>query len=201
MDQEPDPSSSELLRRCLGGRRDSDWRLFRDRHEAMLRRIVGRMLMRRLPDPAASELDDLLRTSISGCCATAAAMSAAATASCGPSSAAPPPRWWSTPGERSAGKAPGSWFRPASCSRPMRCSPSAARTGGRGSPPGRGRCAPCRPAGSTADRRRSCWPASRRWPAISRCLSGAAGWSGGRSHTDPSKSRSGKALTALRGDR
>lgn len=61
MDQEPDPSSSELLRRCLGGRRDSDWRLFRDRHEAMLRRIVGRMLMRRLPDPAASELDDLLQ--------------------------------------------------------------------------------------------------------------------------------------------
>lgn len=59
--EESDPSSSELLRRCLSGRRDADWRLFRDRHEAMLRRIVARMLLRRLPDPAASELDDLLQ--------------------------------------------------------------------------------------------------------------------------------------------
>jgi DNA-directed RNA polymerase specialized sigma24 family protein len=59
MDQQ-EPSSSELLRRCLAGRREADWRLFRDRHEAMLRRIVGGMLVRRLPG-CAGELDDILQ--------------------------------------------------------------------------------------------------------------------------------------------
>lgn len=54
-------SSSELLRRCLKGRHDADWRLFQERHDAMLRRIVAAMLRRRVPLSAAGELDDALQ--------------------------------------------------------------------------------------------------------------------------------------------
>lgn len=54
-------SSSELLRRCLKDRRDADWRLFEDRHGAMLRRIVAAMLLRRVPRVASGELDDALQ--------------------------------------------------------------------------------------------------------------------------------------------
>ncbi len=53
-------SSSELLRRCLEGRRDADWRLFQERHGAMLRRIVAGMLLRRLPR-SAGELEDAMQ--------------------------------------------------------------------------------------------------------------------------------------------
>ena len=54
-------ASSELLRRCLLDRRDADWRLFKDRHENLLRRIVARLLLRRAPHAASVDLDDALQ--------------------------------------------------------------------------------------------------------------------------------------------
>lgn len=54
-------SSSELLRRCLRERRDADWGLFCRRYDAMLRRILGGMLMRRIPQYDGDEVDDALQ--------------------------------------------------------------------------------------------------------------------------------------------
>ncbi len=58
---EKDLTSSELLRHCLSGRCDADWRLFYDRHNGMLRRILAAMLLRRIPKVDASDLDDAVQ--------------------------------------------------------------------------------------------------------------------------------------------
>lgn len=53
--------SADLLRRCLRERSDADWRLFHDRFGDLLRRLLGRLVLRRVPRFDRDALDDALQ--------------------------------------------------------------------------------------------------------------------------------------------